>query len=97
MVAPAHGESALHARMPSSSLNSSSLNHGHIHNFASLQSASHNVQAVFSHQGPVLERELADLKSSIQEADTAVDTAKEALKVAGMVSLGSHSRHEHSL
>ena len=59
----------------------------------------HDVQAVFSHQGPLLERELAELKSSIQEADTAVETAKEALKAAGMVRLCSQKfkRYQHIL
>ncbi len=49
------------------------------------------MQAVFAHQGPLLKKELADLKSSIQQADTAVDTAKEALEEAGMVRLCSLS------
>jgi hypothetical protein len=43
------------------------------------------LQAIFTHQGPALERELAELKGSVQDADAALETAKAAMKNAGLV------------
>ena len=49
------------------------------------------MQAIFAHQGPALERELADLRSAVEDAEGALETAKPALKDAGLV------RHPTSL
>ncbi len=43
------------------------------------------MQAIFAHQGPALERELADLRSAVEDAEGALETVKPALKDAGLV------------
>ncbi|EIE22085.1 hypothetical protein COCSUDRAFT_48053 [Coccomyxa subellipsoidea C-169] len=41
-------------------------------------------KAIFAHQGPALERELTDLRSAVDDAEGALETAKPALKDAGL-------------